>query len=464
MVRDKIYNLFAELCAFIGQTQTGNYLIRYSCISEKEEQRISEKVQHSAPFSPLKGPASASLSEEDLTESFLEELRAFAGRLIAENDRNCIMKLLQTLDEALFRILENEMLRMNVQTQMPPLNPNWRYIGIELFPRCRCVWARKSRQYFSERRIDNCLKYFIVVEKKRVACIEERHIFLPKGFFPKFDRSGILQVSASPVSARSDFEVRFHRHQEFQTFSLDYDESFQDRAHRLIWDKIVRAGVGGAELVVFPEMLGTPEMENVISSRLQKLTKKAQERIPALIVLPTVFIGGQNYASILDRHGNVLARQYKQNPYVMERPDGSYMENIAGSSEVIIFHYPGIGRFTVMICKDFLTTRYMERLMRSFKLTLIIVPAYSTGAYDFRTSFETCAHDYCNVVWINSCAAMVPEKEDNFRYIGYVRRRITRYQNRDDAQIEMRPCPGLFRGECAENCLYYAQFGKVYEE
>lgn len=462
MVTEKIYNLFAELCAFIGQTQTDNYLIRYSCISDKEQKRISDKIMSNAPFSHLKDPVLTSLREEDLTGDFLEELRAFAGKLIAQNDRNCIMKVLQTLDEALFRILENTTSGVTEAAIMRPLNSNWRYIGIELFPRCRCVWARKSRQYFSERRIDNCLKHFIVVEKKRVACIEEHHIFLPKGFFPQFDRKGFLKVAASPVSAQSDFEVLFHCHHAFQTFSLDYDRSLSDRAHDLIWKKIIQAGKGNAELIVFPEMLGTPDMEDVIRARLQALPPGEQEKLPALIVLPTVFIEGQNYASILDRHGDLLARQYKQNPYIMEHAGESYMENITGSNEVIIFHYPGIGRFTVMICKDFLTTRYMERLMRSFKLTLIIVPAYSTGAYDFRTSFETCAHDYCNVVWINSCAAMVPEKEDNFRYIGYVRKRITRYQMPSDAHFEMKPCRGLFKGECAENCLYFAKFGKVY--
>ena len=55
--------------------------------------------------------------------------------------------------------------------------------------------------------------------------------------------------------------------------------------------------------------------------------------------------------------------------------------------------------------------------MRGFMLTMIIVPSYSTGAYDFKTSFDLCAHDYCNVIWINSCSAMVPGKEMNFKNI-----------------------------------------------
>ena len=103
----------------------------------------------------------------------------------------------------------------------------------------------------------------------------------------------------------------------------------------------------------------------------------------------------------------------------------------------------------------------MERIMRGCQLTLIVVPAYSTGSYDFKMSFDLCAHDYCNVVWINSCAAMKPGKEDNFRIIGYVRKRVGRNQDPLDSMYEMRPCDNLLQGTCKNNCLYTSQFGRV---
>ena len=157
----------------------------------------------------------------------------------------------------------------------------------------------------------------------------------------------------------------------------------------------------------------------------------------------------------MDKFGNIVCRQGKQNPFRVEQGETGYLEGILSSLVVNIFHYEGIGRIAILICKDFLTTKYMEQLMRCFKLTLIIVPSFSTGSYDFRQSSDLCAHDDCNVVWINTCAAMEKGKEANFENIGYVRKRISR--NDDEAQrlCKMPICSGAFEGHCSHDCLFY---------
>lgn len=457
----EIYNIIAGLCSFIVRNQSRDFLIRYSCISEDEQERIEEKIERATPLAISGYGSFMVIRPEDLTEEFLDGIRDFAKLLMRENDTNAIMQLIQTLDGALIRLLKDKINSLTCESEMHSLNTNENETGIRLFPRCRCVWARKSRPYFSDRRIDIYLKYLIVVEKERMEGITDRHIFLPKGLFPHFDRTGVLKIAASPLSLQTDFSVHLHKHEEIRHFTLDYNQGAEERVNTLVWQKIREAGKAGAELLVFPEMLGTVGMETDIQRRLQTLSDRERVNFPSVIVLPTLFTNGKNGASVFDRNGNLLARQYKQNPYVMNVRNKSYIEAIDGSHEVVVFHYPGIGRFSVMICKDFLTTRYMERIMRGFLLTMIIVPAYSTGAYDFRTSFETCAHDYCNVIWINSCAAMIPGKEKNFRYIGYVRKRITRYQDESEAYTEMVPCTGLFSGKCDCGCLYYDSFRKV---
>ena len=75
--------------------------------------------------------------------------------------------------------------------------------------------------------------------------------------------------------------------------------------------------------------------------------------------------------------------------------------------------------------------------------------------YDFRRSCDLCAHEDCNVVWINTCAALIKGKEANFQDIDYVRKRISR--NEDEAQMlyKMAICEGAFKGECAHDCIYY---------
>ncbi|MBQ4378980.1 MAG: hypothetical protein II821_07285 [Treponema sp.] len=93
--------------------------------------------------------------------------------------------------------------------------------------------------------------------------------------------------------------------------------------------------------------------------------------------------------------------------------------------------------------------------------SLIILPSFSTGSYDFRRSFDLCAHDDCNVAWINTCAAIEKGKEQNFENIGYIRKRISR--NDDEAQMlcKMPICETAFKGECHRDCIYYETISGV---
>ena len=195
-------------------------------------------------------------------------------------------------------------------------------------------------------------------------------------------------------------------------------------------------------------------MESFVSGRLEELPEAEREKMPSLIVLPSYWYKGKNTASVLDKYGNVLCRQNKQNPFRFEYDGVGCLEGIYTSFMVNIFHYEGIGRFAILICKDFLTTKYLEQLMRCFKLTLILVPSFSTGSYDFVQSFDLCAHDDCNVVWINTCAAMEKGKESNFEYVGYVRKRIARSDDESQKLCHMKSCEGLRNGTCRRDCLY----------
>ena len=195
-------------------------------------------------------------------------------------------------------------------------------------------------------------------------------------------------------------------------------------------------------------------MKGYISERLRSLPESEQDNMPSLIILPSCWEKNMNTVTVLDKRGNVICDQCKQNPFRTVKNGCGYLADIKSNMVVNILHYDGIGRIAILICSDFLTTKYMEQLMRCFKLTLIIVPSFSTGSYDFRQSFDLCAHDDCNVIWINTCAAFEDGKEDNFRHIGYVRKRIGR--NDDDSQklCEMPICENAFRGDCRHDCFF----------
>ena len=112
--RQDLYNLIAELCSFITKKDSDNYLVSYSCLSEEEELRIEERIEKNTPLAVSSGGAFVVIRDTDLTEEFLKNLRLFSTALVLDDDRNCIMKLLQTLDGALYLILQDEMERMSI--------------------------------------------------------------------------------------------------------------------------------------------------------------------------------------------------------------------------------------------------------------------------------------------------------------------------------------------------------------
>lgn len=458
----ELYNIFAKLCQYIVTGREKNYLVRYGCISTNEKKRIKLEIEKNTSLFRGENGRFVRVSMENIDQRFVDEICSFSRKLMDEDDNNSIMGLLQALDGTLSEVLKLEVKKFQKENFSKELNTNRKETGIGLLPRCDCVWARKSRMSYSYRRIDNYLKHFMVMEDRVLYEIKDRHIFLPNNFFKNFDKTKMLYVAASPITAKANFDINRYEDDNFKVFSIKYKKECEEKDNMLVWDKICTAGRAGSEIIIFPEMLGNSSMVEFIGNKLNSLDNKSRKNIPAMIVLPSFSDDGENTSTVFDKFGNILAVQHKHNPYVINTPEGDYMENLNTiHNEINVFHYEGIGRFAILICKDFLTTRYMERIMRGFMLTMIIVPSFSTGTYDFKTSFDLCAHDYCNVVWINSCSAMVPEKAMNFENIGYVRKRISRYDDESEALCKMKPCEGLFEGKCDNSCIYYDSFGKI---
>ena len=167
VAKTAIYDLFAEVCAYIVKTHTKNYLVKYSCISDTEQERVLSKIRNHTSLEPLENGHFHHIKSGDITDDFVNQLDLFARKLKAEDDINCAMRFLQAIDSAMADILREEIVRIQQKNHTTTLNRNREYTGIELLPRCECVWARKSRQSFSYRRLDNYLKHIMVIAPRR---------------------------------------------------------------------------------------------------------------------------------------------------------------------------------------------------------------------------------------------------------------------------------------------------------
>ncbi len=451
----KIYNLIAELCSYVISSCTEDFFVKYSCISRSEKERIYALIDTHVTGLFSEDKTIVQLQQTDLTEGFLSSLYAFSKKIKKEKDFFAIVGLTQVLDDSLETVLRAQTAEFQKDDFSVVLNTNREATGIGLLPRCSCIWERKRRLSHYYNRMDNFLFNLLLMENTILGELIDKHFFLPQTLFPHFTERGALKIAATPLRREPHFSISMYDKDKVQYFKVDYDDFDFTEDNELIWSKILTAGKKGSDIIVFPEMLGNPDMESFITKRIQALSPQEQKKIPSLIVLPSFWKENRNTVSILDNHGTIVCRQGKQNPFRVEQDGTGYLEGINSSLVVNIFHYEGIGRMAILICKDFLTTKYMEQLMRCFKLTLIIVPSFSTGSYDFRQSSDLCAHDDCNVVWINTCAAMEKGKEANFENIGYVRKRTSR--NDDEAQrlSKMPACSGAFTNSCPHDCLFY---------
>lgn len=49
-------------------------------------------------------------------------------------------------------------------------------------------------------------------------------------------------------------------------------------------------------------------------------------------------------------------------------------------------------------------TTYIQMVLNVLKVTLLIIPSFSTGNYDFQEMIQSCRQADCCVCWINTCS------------------------------------------------------------
>ena len=453
-----LYNIVAELCSDIVSSCSEKFFVEYSCVSPAEKSRIAKVVQAEIPAlfqESDNGVGVRELSSENLTTEFLENLKSLVNRLKADRDYYALLGLLQILDQAMASLLNLAIAEFEQEKFSIVLNTNRESVGVGLLPRCSCIWERKHRLIHRYNNLESFLYNILLIENSVLGELIDKHYFLKDELFPHFKERKAVKIAATPLRLERNFKVQLTDKDKVQYFNIAYENSTFESDNELVWKKIWTAAENESDIVVFPELLGNVETTDYVANKIKSLSPDDAAKIPSLIVLPSYWEKNRNVVTVMDKFGNVICKQNKQNPFRKEFDGIGYLEQISSNLVVNILHFEGIGRIAIMVCRDFLETEYMQQLMRCFKLTLIIVPSFSTGSYDFRRSFDLCAHEDCNVVWVNTCAALIKGKEANFQDVGYVRKRISR--NEDEAQMlyKMPICKGAFQGDCKHDCIYY---------
>ncbi len=404
---------------------------------------------------------------EDLNDEFFSNIE----EMIESDNDFLLILLLYYMDRGIEDCYKQQIGFEDDVEVMDALNANREETQISVLKKVKCKWAH--REY--GRRIKGIMDNFYYIDHMEMDHMNVRHYILDPGLL-FFDRKSELKLAISPVTQKEtvEFSNPYERPNEktgamqklFRVESVIDENWIQEQ----IIENICIAGKNGADILVFPEMLGT---QNMLLEVRKRLRQNETADIPGLIVFPSIWektendMANANKSCLLLNGDEVLFEQHKRCDYKYDTPEGPVYEDInrdrKKNNVVHMLHVEGLGRICIIICYDYLDTYNRELIMKNLCPTLVCNPSFSTGSFNFEILGESYFKQGCNWIWCNTCsAANLTEKEKNFEIIGMITT-----LSKDCDQLRADSFKQIFEGktkcqksEC-KNCIYYAEIPLV---
>lgn len=197
-----------------------------------------------------------------------------------------------------------------------------------------------------------------------------------------------------------------------------------ERVHARLRSSFLKACQIGADMAVFPEMLGDEELlepDKLYSSVVDSMIQEAENQgypAPHLTLMPTWWHDECNELYVISDKNERLCIQQKQNPFSLEEDGAEYMEALVNTKrEVQILHIDGLGRITFPICKDLLVQDYSDMLIKTLHSTFVICPSFSPRKTQFDLTSLKGRQYGCYMIWLNTCSAVEESPPDHLGWI-----------------------------------------------
>lgn len=345
------------------------------------------------------------------------------------------------------------------------LNDNASDTHIAILPKIYCNWDKKKITDEWEQ----ILSYFYFVDYTKLKGMRFKNYRLDSNVVFGIN-SDVLKIAISPLTKEKtvNFSVPYtrknHKTGAVQNLFRVENVSNESELEKLIIEDIINAGKARANILVFPEMLGT---ENMLNDILTSLRNNSTDTIPPLIVFPSIWkksgndSDNTNRSCIIYDGEEVLFEQYKRVCFKYAKEGFDVYEDISLSekyNEIHMLHIDGIGRFCVIICYDYLENQNRSLIMENMYPTLVCSPSFSTGSFDFSILSEKYFNNSCNWIWCNTCSASNETKnKNNFDIVGIVTT-LNKHndQKRNDSFKQKFDGVGQCTRQDCINCLFYA--------
>lgn len=399
---ENMFNLIADIIEYLLNNNTTRILENYSCVSPDYIDECSLTTVYELLLDPVK-----QFNNHDVVNiEYIKKIRIYYESLVLSKDNCAIVHLLETLDHMVQDYCES--LKMIDEYDVIEFEKlNTKITRVELYPKCLCSWEHKNMGKAFRYDIRDHLKnlYFIDLNDIPRNFLVKNYFVNNKLFLSARYRDE-LRIGISPLTNENVFPlemIEFSNVENINTFSINGVSASKMLLNNV--DSIINTAIRKeVDFLVFPEMLGTKEINELISRYVDRVDIKT----PPIIVSPSLWTNHSNVSTLFfGSDSSDVIDQPKNYKFPFEYQGNSYIEdlNFREGNIINLFHCDGIGVFSIVICKDLLIKEYLDFLIEKLKITLIISPSFSTGEYPFEVTVPQGYQYDCDIIWINSCAA-----------------------------------------------------------
>lgn len=377
-------------------------------ISVKEERMINDKLEEIKNGEAIKKKELEKIKDEKEKEKRRKEM----GKL-------CYIHSIITLfDNQLpeYKISHSNLHNHNFgpdNTIIEPLNSEYEDQKIKIYPHVRSKLPNTSKQNMMLSNINMFLEKHILLFNEDEE--DYKVVFHYLGdFFEGEMIDDKLSIAVSPICDYAKFECKC-KDGVVNTIKFNgiANENKKDVKDRCV-NTLVAAIDSGAHIIVFPELMGMPELEDDFR-RILENTKS-----DVLVFLPSYMKEGYNQGVIMYGPGKrdiIIQNKLHSFHYIKEKVD--YMEDIKMGKELHIIMIEGVGSIAEAICVDYLMNDVRNMLCK-LRTDIVINPSLSPGYNYFYEVYSSNGVNNLNSIWINTCSVFKSNLFDSYYNSGEI--------------------------------------------
>lgn len=450
--RKTLYDMMAIMIRELLENTDNRFIRNFFTISQKKREEFDGFLSNYFPEFIKEGNPKEISYPYGISEKIIEKIEGFTKSCLEEENFLLLAEFLNKLDSCLALSIRNYTTEYE---EIFGLNDNWKEQEIQLLPRCYCSWEHKGKAKNSSYSLNHLLNHFYFIDTKtfhRATGFCVSHIFIRESIFQRALERQALRIGLTPLYDGAELTL-IYEEKENCVFQVEAVSDLEIRKVNAV-SILEKAKKEEVDILCYPEMLGSPMILKALQERLQKFPEEGEKPYPSLVAAPSCWQNRSNKTILLDEMGEVLCVQGKQHPYSFLNNGQEYEEDIEGDRHICLIHCNGIGRIAIAICKDALIRNYIFHMLDILKVTLLIIPSFSTGFFDFETNLEMCKAFDCNVVWVNTCSAKKISEKKAFSLLGYVLKTGKRSNIKNGLwPFGEEECPKREGKEC-KDCLY----------